>query len=172
VSPQDHDASQTSNAAQTSSAARRGRAAGVILFWCLAVYVVGMSSWSIIPSLYFPSLVEAPKAIGAEACMAELEALEEELSEESARALASREVRSPERWLGEWDRRMAGLHGQCGPLETARKDLETAREVVGSMLERYADDAAPAQRKTRASLDALRRAPHQLRPPHRTPPHG
>ncbi len=164
MSPQEQDPPQT-NAAQESSAARRGRAAGVILFWFLAVYVVGMSSWSIIPSLYFPRVAPTPKALGAAACMNELEALEHELSQHSALALQSREVRSPEHWLGEWDRRMAGLRGQCGPLETARKDLESAREVVGSMLERYADDAAPAQRKTRAALDALKRDPYP-------PPHG
>jgi hypothetical protein len=144
---------------------QRGRRIGIAIFWLLAAYLVGMSSWSIIPSLYFPELAPVPREAGAKLCLSELDALERELTSRSADALESRNVDTADRWLREWDRRLATLAGQCGPLERARKDLEAARVVMGSMLERYAQEAAPAQRRTRAALDALTRAPYP-------PPHG
>lgn len=135
------------------------------MFWLLGVYVVGMSARSIIPSLYFPELAPVPEDAGTRMCLAELDALERELAERSAQTLLQREVASASRWLSEWDRKLHSLAGRCGPLESTRKDLEAARAVMGSMLERYAQDAAPAQRKTRAALDAWSRAPYP-------PPHG
>jgi hypothetical protein len=130
------------------------------VFWGLAVFVVGASSWSIVPSLYFPDLAPQPKPATVAACGQELAALERELSEQSIKRLASHDASHHDAWLHEWDRRMALLDDEaCGPLKGPRKDLTAARAALGDMLKRYAQDVAPAQRKVRAALDALARAP-------------
>lgn len=136
------------------------------MFWALAVFVVGASSWSIVPALYFPELAPEPKARTVRACGDELAALERELSERSVERLASHDASHHDAWLHDWDRRMALLDDHaCGPLKSARNDLIAARAALGDMLKRYAQDVAPAQRKVRAALDALARAP-------KPPPHG
>jgi len=136
------------------------------VFWAIAAFVVGASAWSIIPSLYFPSVAPQPKAAGVQACREALATLERELSEHSAQSLLRRDASHHDAWLLEWDRRIALLDDSaCGPLKAARKDLTAARAALGEMLKRYAHDVAPAQRKVRAALDALARAP-------KPPPHG
>ena len=144
------------------------------MFWALAAFVVGASAWSIVPALYFQELAPQPKAVSVHDCRDELEALERELSERSMQSLANRDALHlgnrdalhHEAWLHEWDRRIALLDEHaCGPLRGTRNDLIAARAALGEMLRRYAQDIAPAQRRVRAALDALQRAP-------KPPPHG
>jgi hypothetical protein len=136
------------------------------VFWALAAFVVGASAWSIVPALYFQELAPQPKAASVHVCRDELEALERELSERSVQSLESRDATHHDAWLHEWDRRIALLDEQaCGPLRGTRNDLIAARAALGQMLQRYAQDIAPAQRRVRAALDALQRAPN-------SPPHG
>jgi hypothetical protein len=147
-------------------AARIGRRAGIAVFWALAAFVVGASAWSIVPALYFQELAPQPKAASVHDCRDELEALERELSEHSVRSLESRDALHDDAWLHEWDRRIALLDEHaCGPLRGTRNDLIAARAALGEVLQRYAQDVAPAQRKIRAALDALQRVP-------KPPPHG
>jgi hypothetical protein len=147
-------------------APRIGRRVGIAVFWALAVFVVGASAWSIIPSLYFPGVAPLPEPASVAECRDELAALEAELSERSAENLARRAASHHDEWLHDWDRRIALLDNEvCGPLKGARNDLSAARAALGEMLQRYANDVAPAQRKVRAALDALARVP-------KPPPHG
>ena len=49
----------------TAPAARIGRRVGITLFWCMAVFVVGMSSRSVIGELYGSSEAASPRATSA-----------------------------------------------------------------------------------------------------------
>jgi hypothetical protein len=140
-----------------SPSARRGRAIGIWLFWSLAVFVVGMSSFSIIPSLYFPSAAPRPPAVAQ--CAGRLDALERELAQRSAEQLRARDTTHPPRWLMAWDDEMSQLTGTCGALEGVRQDLAEARRGLGRLLDGYAQEIAVPQRRVRQAIDHATHAP-------------
>jgi len=139
--------------AERSAAERRGRVLGIVVFWSLAVFVVGMSALSIIPTLYFPAVAPKPDPVSTRACASRLDALERELVQRSAEQLRTRDDTHPPRWLTAWDDEMARLTGTCGELEPVRKDIAEARHRLGRMLEGYATDIALPQRRARQALD-------------------
>lgn len=126
---------------------RAGRAAGIVLFWVLAFYVIGMSAVSIIPSLYWPALApHAPPATVA-TCAHEISALDQKLLELVSESLHRHSSAELAMALHAWDGRSLALAGGCGPLEAARRELLHLRAQVGTLLRRI--DRGPGRTQMR-----------------------
>jgi hypothetical protein len=127
-------------AKRIQGAALIGRRIGIALFWCLAVFVVGASTNSVLSQLYgWPT----PRTLAFDEarCANEIAALEKSLMERAAEELrAHRDPQRMHRWLSIWDRRFQGLQGQCGSLEDARESLGSLRAEVEQMLITHARD--------------------------------
>jgi hypothetical protein len=127
-------------AKRIQGAALIGRRIGIALFWCLAVFVVGASTNSVLSQLYgWPT----PRSLAFDEarCANEIAALEKSLLERAGEELrAPRDPQRLHRWLSIWDRRFRGLQGQCGSLEEARESLASLRADVEQMLHTHIRD--------------------------------
>ena len=135
---------------------RIGRRLGIGLFWLLAVYMVGMSAASIIPSLYWPALAPRADSPPAARCAREIDALARDLLDTAANALRRGEIAGLERSLRAWDERAMALDGGCGVLEPARRDLLQLRTGIATLLSNYRSGTLPAQQDLQRTLDAYR----------------
>ena len=143
-------------AAPAGSAGRIGRRAGVALFWLMGVFLVGMSSRSIIPALYFPDSAPRLKAPGAARCASELAALQAEMSSVAAESRRSASIAAWRARAPGWDGRLHALERGCGELERTRLDVERLRDELEAMLRSYDDDGAMQfQKRVRGPLAAL-----------------
>jgi len=140
---------------QARDAARIGRHLGVVLFWVLCCFVIGMSSRSIIPALYFPASAPLPDAKTVRACATELAALQHELSQAAAACVRSGRVEGWNAQLDAWDARFLALDGGCGPLEPARGDLRALRTQLGALVQDFGNGALKAQKRLQRALSAL-----------------
>jgi hypothetical protein len=114
-----------------------GRTVGIVLFWLLLCYVIGMSARSIIPSLFWPGLAPRAEAPALKQCLREIRELDQELASKAAATLRSGQPGRISHWLHAWDERYLALTGGCGPLEGAREDLGTLRTELESLLRSY-----------------------------------
>jgi len=149
------DTSDSFEGARPQGTARIGRRVGVALFWVMCVFLIGMSSRSIIPALYFPHSAPVPEGTEVAKCATELRALERELSTAAATAV---EQGSVERWIAgrkTWDARYLALSGGCGTLESAREDLGVLRSELDALLRAYGDGAQATQDRLRRTLAAF-----------------
>jgi hypothetical protein len=148
--------SADANAPETSGRAggRIGRKLGIGLFWLAAVYMVGMSTASIVPALYFPAAAPKPRAHAAAQCAERMRVLERDLLAKVADVLQRGDVNGLERWLLAWDQRSLELAGGCGSLEPARKDLLQLRADLGTLLASYRSGPFRAQQRLQRALEA------------------
>lgn len=121
-----------------------GRRIGVAAFWLMLAYVIGASSLSIIPSLFFPAYGPRMQSPGLQRCAREIEALDHEL----LRAVTERlQGAVPARGaLAAWDERFVSLQ-DCGPLDGARRDLGKLRDALEALVRRY--DQGPRHTRER-----------------------
>jgi hypothetical protein len=147
--------SADANAPETSgrSGGRIGRKLGIGLFWLAAIYMVGMSTASIVPALYFPAAAPKPKPHAAGQCAERMRVLERDLLAKVADVLQRGEVNGLERWLLAWDQRSLELAGGCGPLEPARQDLLQLRADLGTLLASYRSGPLRAQQRLQRALE-------------------
>jgi hypothetical protein len=126
--------SDTSDAESGRGTKSAGRRLGVTAFWVMAAYVIGASSLSIIPSLFFPAYGPRMQSPGLERCAREIEALDRDL----LRAVTERlhAVAYTPGSLAAWDERFVALQ-DCGPLDDARRDLGKLRDGLEALLRRY-----------------------------------
>lgn len=143
------------------TAPRVGRRVGIVIFWLMAAWVVGMSSVSVISALYWPESAPRPAAASVDTCAKQISELDEELSSKATEYLGRHDIRGMEAWLQQWDRRYLALSGGCGPLEPARKDLGELRAEMERLLERYSQDAAKRHERIRQALHQWRREPRK-----------
>lgn len=136
---------------------RLGRTIGIVLFWLLLCYVIGMSARSIIPSLFWPALAPRPAAPRLEQCEREIRELDRVLLDKAAETLRGQNAEELARWLHAWDERYLAIAGGCGPLEGARKDLQKLRARVESLLRTYQGRALGIQVRIRRALDEVSR---------------
>jgi hypothetical protein len=155
------DGSETLEA-DRPKAGRVGRRVGIALFWLLLAYLIGMSSISIIPSLFYPEAGPRPRRLQVQACAGEIEALERDLMNRVADYVREPRADSTTHSLAAWDARFLALAGGCGPLEDARKDLATLRIEVQRLLGNYRQ--GPLQIRMRIR-QALRSLSHRARGP-------
>mgnify|MGYP001615122712 CR=1 FL=1 len=153
-----------------SGAGGLGRKAGIAVFWLLLAYLVGMSSVSIIPSLYFPEIGPRPAGPTVQRCAREISALETSLMNRTAEALRDPQTSDTSRWLAAWDARYTALHGGCGPLEDARKDLAGLRTGLEALLNSYEQGPMQVRERIRRALQSLSERPHG--PNAKSPPKG
>jgi hypothetical protein len=132
---------------------RIGRRIGIALFWALAVYMVGMSAASIIPSLYWPASAPRPDALTAQQCAKRIVALERDLLAKVADTVRRGRVAGVERWLLAWDERSLSLGGGCGPYEPARMDLLRLRADLGSLIASYRSGPFRTQQRLQRALE-------------------
>jgi hypothetical protein len=144
-------------AGPATSAGRLGRRAGVILFWLMGVFLIGMSSRSIIPALYFPSAAPRPQAEGAERCARELSILQAEMTSAAAESVQSASITPWRARATAWDGRLHALARGCGELERTREDLLRLHGQLEAMLRAYGGDdgAMQFQQRVRGALAAL-----------------
>jgi hypothetical protein len=132
---------------------RMGRRLGIGLFWLLAVYMIGMSAASIIPSLYWPGSAPRPAALAVEQCAERIRVLEHELLTKVADTVRRGRVAGLERWLLAWDERSLTLGGGCGPFEPARMDLLRLRADLGALLASYRSGPFRTQQRLQRALE-------------------
>jgi hypothetical protein len=137
---------------------RLGRRIGIALFWLLCCYVIGMSTRSIVPALFWPHLAPLAQMPGAAECARELRDLDDQLLRKAGESLALGEVAAFEQWLIGWDRRFAALTGGCGSLARPRRDLLTLRSGLGSLFEQFGRGPLRAHDRLKSALDPLLRA--------------
>jgi hypothetical protein len=144
-------------AGPAASAGRAGRRAGVALFWLMGVFLIGTSSRSIIPALYFMDAAPRPQAQGAARCQRELSALQSEMSRAAAESLQSASITPWSSRAAGWDGRLHALEQGCGELERTREDLLRLHGELESMLRRYGSErgAMQFQQRVRGALAAL-----------------
>ena len=119
------------------------------LFWLMAVYVVGASTFSVVGQLFGgPLIARADEA----ACATELARLTNELQDRASSTLADPSTTSPE-WLANWDRTFTALAGQCGRLEATRTLLGGVRSRVGNMLRAYREQDGPEMARIARRLE-------------------
>jgi len=151
-----------------SGAGGLGRKAGIAVFWLLLAYLVGMSSVSIIPSLFFPEIGPRPTGPTVSRCAMEISALERTLMDRTAATLRDPQTGGASRWLAAWDARYLALDGGCGPLENARKDLAGLRTGLEALLNSYEQGPMQVRERIRRALQSLserRREPNAKSPP-------
>jgi hypothetical protein len=132
---------------------RTGRRLGIGLFWLLAVYMIGMSAASIIPSLYWPASAPRPDALAVELCAERIQSLKRELLAKVADTVRHGRVAGLERWLLAWDERSLTLGGGCGPFEPARMDLLRLRADLGALLADYRSGPFRTQQRLQRALE-------------------
>ena len=143
-------------AGPAASAGRIGRRAGVALFWLMCVFLIGMSSRSIIPALYFPDSAPRLQTPGAARCARELSALQAEMSSVAAESLRSASIAAWRARAPGWDGRLHALERGCGELERTRLDVVRLHGELEAMLRSYGDDGAMQfQKRVRGALAAL-----------------
>lgn len=153
-----------------SGAGGLGRKAGIAVFWLVLAYLVGMSSVSIIPSLYFPEIGPRPAGPAVAKCATEIAALEHTLMDRTATALRDPPTGDTSRWLAAWDARYVALDGGCGPLEDARKDLAGLRKGLEALLNNYEQGPMQVRERIRRALQSLSERPRG--PDAKSPPKG
>jgi hypothetical protein len=134
---------------------RLGRRIGITLVWMSLCFVIGASSLSIIPSLFWPELAPRPPQVPTEQCAQQIAALDRELREDAAARLRGEPRAKLGVWLREWDGRYMTLSGGCGPLEATRKDLYKLRNGLESLLQRYESGAGKTQRRIQNALEPI-----------------
>lgn len=128
---------------------------GVVLFWVMCSYLIGMSARSIIPALYFPSAAPRPTQSSVQRCAAELDTLQHQLSDAAASVLRRGRVSGWEAKLAKWDARFDSLAPDCGPYEPAREDLRTLRAELDALVQDYGRGALKTQQRLRSALAAF-----------------
>lgn len=131
---------------------RLGRKLGIVLFWLLLCYAIGMSARSIIPSLFWPALAPRPHAPALQQCAREIELLDQQLLSKSAQAVRGAGLAKLGHFLHAWDERYMALAGGCGPLEAARKDLQQLRTEVEALLRTYQGKSWKIQERIHRAL--------------------
>jgi hypothetical protein len=111
-----------------------------------------MSALSIIPSLFWPDAAPRPESPGVQVCAQEIGALERELTTRAGSALAEGSARGLPAFLAAWDRRYVDL-GDCGPLESTRKELGELRGEVERLLRSYAEGPMKRQDRIRQAIE-------------------
>jgi hypothetical protein len=144
-------------AGPAASAGRAGRRAGVLLFWLMGVFLIGMSWRSIVPALYFPASAPHPTAPGAARCARELSVLQGEMSSAAAESLQRASIVPWRSREAGWDGKLHALERGCGELERSRQDLVRLHDQLDAMLRGYAggDGAMQFQQRVRGALAAL-----------------
>jgi hypothetical protein len=147
---------------QLEGAALLGRRIGIGLFWCMAVFVIGMSTYSVMHELF-----GSPDGPGDPiACATSLEALHTSLLEQAGNELRSpRDPSRAHRWLTDWDREFAATSEGCAALTDTRHTLLSLRERVEAMLRDYARDELPLTERIER---ALQRYVPRSTPPRKT----
>ena len=148
------DPSIDSNRLERDSS-RIGRRLGVVLFWVMCSYLIGMSARSIIPALYFPSAAPRPTQSSMQRCAAELDTLQHQLSDAAVTCLRKGKVSGWDAKLAKWDARFAALAPDCGPYEPAREDLRTLRSELDALVQDYGRGALITQQRLRSALAAI-----------------
>jgi hypothetical protein len=139
-----------------------GRRIGIGLFWCMAVFVVCMSTYSVIHELYGSQ--EGPG--DPLACATDLRSLHASLVEQaSAELRLPRDPSRARRWLTDWDRAFAATSESCAALTDTRHTLLSLRERVEAMLRDYARDELPLTERIER---ALQRYVPRSTPPRKT----
>lgn len=131
---------------------RRGRILGIALFWLLLCYVIGMSSRSIIPAVFWPGHAPVGDPLAAMRCAEQVDALERQLLRHASAAIDSGDLAEARRRLGAWDKRSLALAAGCGPLERSREDLLELRAGIGSLLDAYESGPLQAHQRIRRAL--------------------
>ena len=149
------DSSPESTRLEGRDTARIGRRLGVILFWVLCTYLIGMSARSIIPALYFPRAAPRPSPVTAERCAAELDTLQRQLSDAALTCFRQHKVTTWDARLAAWDARFSALSEGCGPYESARNDLRALRGELDELVQQYGRGALRTQQRLRSALAAL-----------------
>jgi hypothetical protein len=147
---------------QLSGAALLGRRIGIGLFWCMAVFVIGMSTYSVLHELY-----GSPDGPGdPTACATTLDSLHASLLEQASHELRlPRDPSRAQRWLTDWDRAFAATSDSCASLTDTRHTLLSLRERVEAMLRDYARDELPLTERIER---ALQRYVPRSTPPRKT----
>jgi hypothetical protein len=137
---------------------RLGRRIGIALFWLLSCFVIGMSTRSIVPALFWPHLAPLAQTPGAAECARALRDLDDQLLRQAGELLAQGDVAAFQRWLIGWDKRFAALTGGCDSLAGPRRDLLALRSGLGSLFEDLRSGPLQAQERLKSALDPLLRA--------------
>jgi hypothetical protein len=137
---------------------RLGRRIGIALFWLLTCYVIGMSTRSIVPALFWPNLAPLVRTPEAAECARELQELDDQLLRKAGESLARGDMANFQRWLPRWDKRFATLTGGCGALARPRQDLLALRSGLGSLLQAFQIGPLKAHERLKSALDPLLRA--------------
>jgi hypothetical protein len=118
-------------------------------------YVIGMSSLSILPSLFWPEHAPRPPAAPTDRCASEIAALDRELLDNTDATLRGEQRLPLQAWLHTWDGRYMRLSGGCGALEPARKDLHKLRTGIESLLQSYERGPGKARQRIQHALEPL-----------------
>lgn len=138
-----------------SPGGRLGRRVGIALFWMMLCYVIGMSSFSILPSLFWPKHAPRPPAVPTERCATEIAALDQELLRHTEATLRGEHHLPLQTWLRDWDGRYLALSGGCGALEPARKDLLKLRTGIESLIHNYERGPGKARQRIQHALEPM-----------------
>lgn len=134
---------------QLEGAALLGRRIGIALFWALAVFVISMSTISVVSELY--GSTEGPG--DPVACATSLQTLHQSLLEQASSELRlPRDPQRVRRWLTDWDRQLAATSDSCAALPDTRHTLLSLRERVEAMLRDYARDELPLNERIERAL--------------------
>jgi hypothetical protein len=134
---------------------RLGRRVGITLFWLMLCYLVAMSSFSILPALFWPAHAPHPPALPTERCASEIDTLDRELLRNAALHLRGKQRVQLATWLAAWDQRYMALDGGCGVLEPARRDLGALRSGIESLLQNYELGPGKARQRIRHALEPM-----------------
>ncbi len=149
--PEDHP---TEGGAQGVAGGRLGRRIGAGVFWILALYLIVVAFYSIVPQVFAES--SAPSGVaGGGQCREALGGLRDALVDGLADHVRSGVRGDPDRaWLARWDARFAQMEPGCrGPkLEEAVSLLGRLRQRVGRHAVRFDRDVAPALRRLETLL--------------------
>jgi hypothetical protein len=140
-----------------SSEATWGRRIGIGIFWCAALHVSVMSTYSVVQQVFFLDDSGAPGEL-EQACAAGLGQLESELFHGVGQLLAQPAALDSASFLASWDARYRELPPRCGRAEPARRDLQDVRHRLETMLQDYREGQLPLRRRIHATLETLRPA--------------
>jgi len=124
------------------------------MFWVVAVYFVGASTYSVTSELFGDGLKASVEGHTAE-CARELRTLSTGLHESAGKTIASPPGASSLAWLRGWDRQLAELKDRCGVVHDRQRELANVRETIGTMLRKHQRDAQPGRQTLERALDAL-----------------
>lgn len=140
-----------------SSEATWGRRIGIGIFWCAALHVSVMSTYSVVTQVFFLDKGDVPGERET-ACADQLKQLEGELFAGLGPLLEQPDSADPAGFLARWDARYRDLPARCGRVEPARRDLQDVRHRLETMLHDYREGQLPLRRRIHATLEALRPA--------------